>query len=257
MIFAAPFGRYIAPDPDRLGHLVLRAGGVGWAVGASWERFHHASRFTDIAVAVAIDAAAAIWLVRRFKNRRRACRRGPEMRLGSSQLLSRACPGRRRRHGFHRIEGERWPGPMISIWNTTAYTVPVLDAERAPGRQPGPGCPVRAGRPTGATADVVVRYGPPQHAGPGERRLRAWWQHRDAASRGLGRWRRTTLPRHELGHVLGLGHETRGCTVMAPVVDAGAASRCGLGACKVLWRCLVQRDDRNGAIALYGRRIAR
>jgi hypothetical protein len=54
--------------------------------------------------------------------------------------------------------------------------------------------------------------------------------------------------------VLGLGHETRGCTVMAPVVNAGSASRCRLAACKVLWHCLVQRDDRSGAIALYGRR---
>ena len=64
----------------------------------------------------------------------------------------------------------------------------------------------------------------------------------------------SALAAHELGHVLGLGHEARGCVVMAPVVAAGLASRCGLGACKVLWRCLVQRDDGGGAIALYGRR---
>jgi hypothetical protein len=40
---------------------------------------------------------------------------------------------------------------------------------------------------------------------------------------------------------------------MAPVVDTGPGSRCGIGACRVLWRCLVEPDDAVGAIALYGR----
>ena len=66
----------------------------------------------------------------------------------------------------------------------------------------------------------------------------------------------TTLAAHELGHVLGLGHESRGCTVMAAVVKVGPATKCRIAACKVLWRCLVQRDDAAGAIALYGRRAA-
>ena len=56
--------------------------------------------------------------------------------------------------------------------------------------------------------------------------------------------------------MLGLGHENRGCTVMAAVVKVGASPTCKIAACKVIWRCLVQRDDANGAIALYGRRAA-
>jgi hypothetical protein len=44
---------------------------------------------------------------------------------------------------------------------------------------------------------------------------------------------------------------------MAAVVKVGASPTCKIATCKVVWRCLVQRDDVNGAIALYGRRATR
>jgi hypothetical protein len=56
--------------------------------------------------------------------------------------------------------------------------------------------------------------------------------------------------------VLGLGHQPRGCSVMAPVLDVGSGSHCRIGACATIWRCLVQRDDAAGVLALYGRRTA-
>ena len=152
-------------------------------------------------------------------------------------------------HGFV-IEGDRWPGPTISVWNGTGYKAPVLDAMRS---WNAAGAKIRfVPAQSSATADVVVRIGVTSEQGlaavgyePGST---------VTLSRGLGRVVATALAAHELGHVLGLGHQTRGCAVMAPVVNAGSLSRCGLGACRMLWRCLVQRDDRNGASALYGRR---
>jgi membrane protein DedA with SNARE-associated domain len=44
--------------------------GAGWAAGASWESFHHAFRFVDYVIAVAVVLAVA-WLGRRFLGRRR------------------------------------------------------------------------------------------------------------------------------------------------------------------------------------------
>jgi hypothetical protein len=154
-------------------------------------------------------------------------------------------------HGYV-VEGGRWPGPTISVWNDTGYRAPVRDAMRS---WNAAGAKIRF-KPakSRASADVIVRVGVVSEQGLAVVGYDSGSM--VTLSRGLGRMVATALAAHELGHVLGLGHETRGCTVMAPVVNAGAASRCGIGACKALWRCLVQRDDGNGAIALYGRRAA-
>jgi membrane protein DedA with SNARE-associated domain len=47
--------------------------GAGWAVGKSWERFHHDFRFVDYAIAVAVVAAVA-WVVVRWRSARLARR---------------------------------------------------------------------------------------------------------------------------------------------------------------------------------------
>jgi membrane protein DedA with SNARE-associated domain len=46
--------------------------GIGWALGSSYETFHHDFRFVDIGVGVLVLALAATWLIRR----RRASRLG-------------------------------------------------------------------------------------------------------------------------------------------------------------------------------------
>ncbi len=57
---------------------------------------------------------------------------------------------------------------------------------------------------------------------------------------------------HELGHVLGLGHEDRGCAAMN-----SSGNRRGPSACEPVerwqWRCrLLEHDDVTGAVAVYG-----
>jgi membrane protein DedA with SNARE-associated domain len=39
--------------------------GIGWAVGSSYESFHHDFRFVDVAVGVLVLSLVAIWLIRR------------------------------------------------------------------------------------------------------------------------------------------------------------------------------------------------
>lgn len=60
---------------------------------------------------------------------------------------------------------------------------------------------------------------------------------------------------HELGHVLGLTHEARGCALMNPTGSWRGASLCA-PAEQWTWRCgLLEEDDVRGAVALYGGRV--
>jgi membrane protein DedA with SNARE-associated domain len=43
--------------------------GVGWAVGGSWESFHHSFRYADYAVVAALIAAAGLMLLHRRRRR--------------------------------------------------------------------------------------------------------------------------------------------------------------------------------------------
>jgi hypothetical protein len=57
---------------------------------------------------------------------------------------------------------------------------------------------------------------------------------------------------HELGHVLGLGHEEGECAAMNPSGSYRGSDRCPKSA-PWEWRCrLLERDDVEGAVALYG-----
>ncbi len=61
---------------------------------------------------------------------------------------------------------------------------------------------------------------------------------------------------HELGHVLGLGHEERGCALMNSRGTWSGAEHCRAEA-DWTWRCgLLEPDDVNGAVALYGGRTS-
>ena len=99
--------------------------------------------------------------------------------------------------------------------------------------------------PSRARSDVVVRYGSTSEQGSatvGYTGIRSTVM----LARGLGSAAASALAAHELGHVLGLGHETRACSVMTPVIEIGTASECRIATCRVLRRCLVQTDDAVG-----------
>jgi membrane protein DedA with SNARE-associated domain len=66
-LFESPFGRYNALTLVGNGAWCLGLAGVGWALGSSWDTFHHDFRWVEYAVVAGIVALAAylVWRRRR------------------------------------------------------------------------------------------------------------------------------------------------------------------------------------------------
>jgi membrane protein DedA with SNARE-associated domain len=74
-ILGSPFPSYVVLT--LMGSLLwcFAFAGAGWALGGSWESFHHSFRYADYAAVAAVIVAAAVMLVRR---RRRSALRAQE-----------------------------------------------------------------------------------------------------------------------------------------------------------------------------------
>ena len=79
-IFEAPLRRYTVLTLIGSAIWCFVFAGIGWAAGASWESFHHAFRFADVVVGLAIVGGAA-WLGWRLKRKWRAARKTVTMRF--------------------------------------------------------------------------------------------------------------------------------------------------------------------------------
>ena len=64
-----PLARYTALTVPGAAAWCFALAGIGWALGASWERFHHAFRYADYAVLAALVLLAA-FLVLRWRSSR-------------------------------------------------------------------------------------------------------------------------------------------------------------------------------------------
>jgi membrane protein DedA with SNARE-associated domain len=82
-VFRAPFVRYTLLTLAGSAIWCFVLAGVGWALGANWETFHHAFRYADYAIAAAV-AAGIVWLGWKLYGRRRASRQSARGYTGSS-----------------------------------------------------------------------------------------------------------------------------------------------------------------------------
>jgi membrane protein DedA with SNARE-associated domain len=73
-VFRAPLGRYTVLTAIGSALWCFAFAGAGWAVGRSWERFHHDFRIVDVLVAAGLVALTAYAVVRRRRSNKLARR---------------------------------------------------------------------------------------------------------------------------------------------------------------------------------------
>ena len=175
----------------------------------------------------------------------------------------------------YRFDGKPWPGHTITYYNAATSSASAVASAIYTWNTSGAN--VRFVRAPKNVADVVIidvanrnisdsgllgiattGYVPRGMLAPnpnGTKPVRGAhvWLVRPSLDGGLLPIQRAQVVAHELGHVLGLGHESRGCAIMNPALNELCP---GPEPWKINCRVL-QRDDVAGAVALYGGHVAR
>jgi hypothetical protein len=156
--------------------------------------------------------------------------------------------------------GGKWPGGVISIWNDAPDQAWALAEAMSVWNRSG----VRirfVSASSGAQAMVRVEHS----AGAscrGADATRGWSPDArvhifrlDDSAAACSRYTAAVMLTHELGHVLGLDHQSRACAAMNPAGNYRGPMLCTLSA-PWEWDCgLLRTDDVRRAVHLYGGRV--
>jgi hypothetical protein len=151
-----------------------------------------------------------------------------------------------------RLEGGRWSTPTITYYTETpAYSWSVDAAAYAWNTS---GARVRFVKASRGSAKVLLGIRWYKHAG--DARMHTFNGSIVRAEVGIqtghDRYEMALIVAHELGHVVGLDHETGVCATMNPSVGNDHTTRCPTPPAG-MWTCrLLQPDDVRGAVGLYG-----
>jgi len=154
--------------------------------------------------------------------------------------------------GAYGLEGGRWATPTITYYNEVpAYTWAVDTAAYAWNTS---GAHVRFLKSSRRDAKVLLGvqwFKPGGETRPDMRGGRIYGA-KVGIRNGLDRYTMALVVAHELGHVLGLGHETHACATMNPILIVDHPGHCpspppGTWVCRLL-----RADDVRGAVSLYG-----
>jgi hypothetical protein len=154
-------------------------------------------------------------------------------------------------------QGHPWPGGVIRYYNAApdqAWAV-----TRAVNAWNSSGAKVRLIAVPASKAEVRIEHFPRvsctinAEATVGySYNARIWIFRRNDASPYCNHYMAAVALAHEFGHVLGLGHETRGCALMNPIGTIRGPDECPKSQ-PWQWRCrLLMPDDVAGAVSLYG-----
>ena len=154
--------------------------------------------------------------------------------------------------GAYRLEGSRWTTRTITYYTETpAYAWSVDTAAYAWNAS---GARIQFVKTARAKAKVLIGIRWYRHAGDARMHTvnGAIARAEVGIQTGHDRYEMALIVAHELGHVLGLDHETRTCATMNPTVGNDHTTSCPAPPAG-MWTCrLLQPDDARGAVSLYG-----